>query len=75
MNVSRILKSGGLFCSVFPNPFSVIDESKRKLRLYCIHYGSVLLVLGGGGTKNVRALQDDQKLKKEITFSVKYQNA
>lgn len=41
------------------------DEYKRKLRLYCIRYGSVLLVLGGGGTKNVRALQDDPKLKKE----------
>jgi hypothetical protein len=44
---------------------ALYDESKRKLRLYCIRYGSVLLVLGGGGAKNVRALQDDPKLKKE----------
>ena len=44
---------------------ALYDESKRKLRLYCIRYGSVLLVLGGGGPKNVRALQDDPKLKKE----------
>ena len=34
-------------------------------RLYCIRYGSVVLILGGGGAKNVRALQDDPKLKKE----------
>lgn len=44
---------------------ALYDESKRKLRLYCIRYGSVLLVLGGGGAKNVRALQDDPKLKSE----------
>lgn len=44
---------------------ALYDESKRKLRLYCIRYGSVLLVLGGGGAKNVRALQDDPKLKNE----------
>lgn len=28
----------------------------------------MLLVLGGGGAKNVRALQDDPKLKKENYF-------
>jgi hypothetical protein len=44
---------------------ALYDESKRKLRLYCIRYGSVLLVLGGGGAKNVKALQDDPKLRKE----------
>jgi hypothetical protein len=44
---------------------ALYDESKRKLRLYCIRYGSVLLVLGGGGSKNVRVLQNDPKLKKE----------
>lgn len=44
---------------------ALYDESKRKLRLYCIRYGSVLLVLGGGGAKNVRALQDDPKLKED----------
>jgi hypothetical protein len=44
---------------------ALYDESNRKLRLYCIRYGSVLLILGGGAAKNVRALQDDPKLKKE----------
>jgi hypothetical protein len=44
---------------------AIFDETNRKLRLYCIRYGSVVLVLGGGGSKNVRALQDDPKLKRE----------
>lgn len=44
---------------------ALYDANNRKLRLYCIRYGSVVLILGGGGAKNVRALQDDPKLKKE----------
>jgi putative component of toxin-antitoxin plasmid stabilization module len=44
---------------------ALYDDTNRKLRLYCIRYGSVVLILGGGGAKNVRALQDDPKLKKE----------
>lgn len=44
---------------------ALYDANNRKLRLYCIRYGSVVLVLGGGGAKNVRALQDDPQLKKE----------
>jgi putative component of toxin-antitoxin plasmid stabilization module len=44
---------------------ALYDDINRKLRLYCIRYGSVVLILGGGGAKNVRALQDDPKLKKE----------
>jgi hypothetical protein len=39
-----------------------------KLRLYCIRYGTQLVILGGGGHKNVRALQDDKKLKDESYF-------
>ena len=41
------------------------DNPDRKLRLYCIKYGSATIILGGGGMKNVRALQDDPKLKSE----------
>ena len=44
---------------------ALYDANNLKLRLYCIRYGSVVLILGGGGVKNVRALQDDPKLKKE----------
>ena len=41
------------------------DSPDRKLRLYCIRYGSTAILLGGGGFKNVRSLQDDPKLKHE----------
>ena len=47
-----------LFKKTEGNVEALYDESKRKLRLYCIHYGSVLSVLGGGGgdAKSVKAL-------------------
>jgi hypothetical protein len=44
---------------------ALYDIPERNLRLYCIKYGSTCILLGGGGYKNVRALQDDEKLKKE----------
>ena len=44
---------------------ALYDSPDRKLRLYCIRYGSTAILLGGGGFKNVRALQDDSKLKYE----------
>ncbi len=44
---------------------ALYDSPDKKLRLYCIRYGSVCIILGGGGMKNVRALQDDEKLKTE----------
>ena len=44
---------------------ALYDSPDRKLRLYCIRYGSTAILLGGGGFKNVRALQDDPKLKYE----------
>ena len=49
---------GDLVCALYDNP-------NKHLRLYCIRYGSSLIILGGGGVKNVRALQDDPKLAKE----------
>lgn len=44
-----------------------ITDVKGKLRLYCIRFGNMLLVLGGGGPKpkQIRALQEDPKLLKE----------
>ena len=47
-----------LVCALYDNP-------DRKLRLYCIRYGMSLIIVGGGGPKEVRALQDDEKLTKE----------
>jgi hypothetical protein len=47
---------------------ALYDLPDYKLRLYCIRYGTQLVILGGGGQKNVRALQDDKKLKDESYF-------
>ncbi len=47
---------------------ALYDLPDYKLRLYCIRYGTQLVILGGGGHKNVRALQDDKKLKDESYF-------
>lgn len=44
---------------------ALYDDPDIKLRLYCIRFGADIVILGGGGEKNVRALQDDPKLKKE----------
>lgn len=44
---------------------ALYDSPDKKLRLYCIRYGTTCILLGGGGLKNVRALQEDEKLKQE----------
>ena len=44
---------------------ALYDDPDKKLRLYAIRYGNDILILGSGGLKNVKALQDDEKLKKE----------
>jgi hypothetical protein len=54
-------KLGDGVCALYDNP-------NKKLRLYCIKYGTQLIIVGGGGQKNVRALQDDDKLTKENYF-------
>jgi len=52
---------GDFCCALF-------DKPNRKLRLYCLRYGSQIVVLAGGGPKNVRAWQDDPELKKEMEW-------
>jgi hypothetical protein len=47
---------------------ALYDDPNKKLRLYCIKYGTQLIIVGGGGEKNVRALQDNKKLKQENYF-------
>ncbi len=37
----------------------------KHLRLYCIRLNNSIIILGGGGQKKVRALQEDPKLKYE----------
>ena len=46
---------------------ALYDEDNSNLRLYCIRYGSQLIILGGGGrkSKSIRTLQENTKLKKE----------
>jgi hypothetical protein len=51
-------KPGDGICALYDSP-------DKKLRLYCIRYGATCILLGGGGIKKVRALQDDPKLKEE----------
>jgi putative component of toxin-antitoxin plasmid stabilization module len=45
---------------------ALYDEPGSKLRLYCIRYGNVAIILGGGGPKTVKAWQDDSKLSSEV---------
>ena len=49
---------------------ALYDREGSNLRLYCIRYGTQLVIVGGGGhkPKNIRALQEDDKLKKENYF-------
>jgi len=49
---------GDLVCALYDNP-------DKNLRLYCIRYGTSLVILGGGGQKNVQKLQEDSKLEQE----------
>lgn len=45
-------------CALYDNP-------DKNLRLYCIRYGTLIVIIGGGGPKNVDKLQQDEKLKSE----------
>ena len=49
---------------------ALYDLPEKALRLYCIRYGSLILILGGGGpkSKKIKALQDDNKLTQENYF-------
>lgn len=46
---------------------ALYDDPDSKLRLYCIRYGNVAIILGDGGPKlpGVIAWQDDEKLTQE----------
>ena len=46
------------------------DDPDKKLRLYCIRFGKSLLILGGGGPKTTRTLQEDRKLNEENSILV-----
>jgi len=46
---------------------ALYDEEESNLRLYCIRYGSLLVIVGGGGpkSKDIKAFQEDTKLTYE----------
>lgn len=46
---------------------ALYDTPEKQLRLYCIRMGNAVIILGGGGpkSKEIRALQEDPKLKHE----------
>ena len=54
-------KPGDGVCALF-------DRPNKKLRLYCIRYGALILIIGGGGHKNVQKLQQNRKLLNENKF-------
>ena len=47
--------------------WALYDDPESNLRLYFMRFGSIAIILGGGGykPKDISALQDDPKLKKE----------
>lgn len=47
---------------------ALYDDPDKNLRLYGIKYSKCLLVVGDGGVKKVRALQDDERLKETNYF-------
>ena len=51
---------------------ALYDDPKNKLRLYCIRFANVAIILGGGGpkTKKTQAWKDDEKLKKEAEIII-----
>ena len=52
-----------------------VTDLKGKLRLYCIRFGNILLILGGGGRKTTRTYQEDPKLYSEIQLLQKVSEA
>lgn len=52
-----------------------VTDLKGKLRLYCIRFGNILLILGGGGRKTTRTYQEGPKLYSEIQLLQKVSEA
>ena len=59
-------KPGDGVCALYDNP-------DHKLRLYCIVFGTVAIILGGGGPKpeGVRAWQDNPNLKANAELMIR----
>lgn len=59
-------KPGDGVCALF-------DDPNSKLRLYCIRYGNIAILLGGGGPKprSVISWQEDEKLSHEAEMMIR----
>jgi putative component of toxin-antitoxin plasmid stabilization module len=46
---------------------ALYDDPQKNLRLYCIRYGTTIVILGGGGSKpkSIRKFQESSKLEYE----------
>jgi len=55
---------------------ALYDEPGSMLRLYCIRYANVAIILGGGGPKpsEIRKWQDDKKLTLEAQTMIQVSN-
>lgn len=60
-------KYGDFVCALF-------DIPDKNLRLYCIRFGTIAVILGGGGEKaeGIIAWQDDEKLSHEANLMINY---
>lgn len=54
--------------------WALYDEDEKKIRLYCIRFSNVAIILGGGGykDKSVQKWQDDDKLSIEVQKIMAY---
>lgn len=54
--------------------WALYDDEERKLRLYCIRFSKVAIILGGGGYKDKSVIkwQEDEKLSEEVRKIITY---
>jgi hypothetical protein len=54
--------------------WALYDDEEKKLRLYCIRFTNVAIILGGGGYKDKSVLkwQDDENLSEEARKIIAY---
>ena len=49
---------------------AIYDLPSKRLRLYCIRFGSTTVILGGGGLKKTRTHQEDPELKEQADMMI-----
>lgn len=52
----------------YERDYNIYKLKDGKWRLYCIKFGKVAVILGGGGYKNVRKTQDSATLEKNVNM-------